>query len=290
MTTQYFTQLPDLLTPAQRQQIDRAARELRIEPVSVRWWHIFEGWIMPKRRVHDDFFFIPMTHHLDYVVGLESGRALAGQCLFVPVGVEHQMTMPTRCREMSIVAIHAELTPQWSGPLSQLFTGARHDLPDAETTRAKLERVIHMMEMSAEAGKVMAESMLRDWITTWALKQTQPDRAHGVQTDPRIGRALEIIRERYEGALSVSELAKSVGLAEARFRKLFTDAVGVGPKAYLVELRLRQAAQRLTLGTLSIKEIAHGSGFSDTHYFHQAFRNRFGCPPGIFRKQHRQSI
>jgi transcriptional regulator GlxA family with amidase domain len=55
--------------------------------------------------------------------------------------------------------------------------------------------------------------------------------------------------------------------------------------AYLMKLRLRHAAKLLALPELSVKEVAHASGFSSQYYFSRQFRSHFSLSPLGYRKK-----
>jgi AraC-like DNA-binding protein len=210
--------------------------------------------------------------------------------MFVHPGQEHAATMPVKCKGMPIVSIHAQLTPLWGGALEQLFTDPFPALPDLEASQARVMRVIHLIDADPSLGIAMGEALLRDWLSYWAMNpQNNEDPTHA-QADPRICQAMEMIHEGYSTTLTVEGLAKAVGLGAVQFRKLFKLVHAAGPKAYLAQYRLRQAAQLLRLDVMSVKEISYACGFTDPHYFHLAFRKTFGCTPMHYRTQSRQSV
>jgi len=289
MTTQFSTSLPDHLSLSRRQRLSWVYRQLRIQIVSARWWQVFPGWELQPRTLHDEFFFLPMSHWLDGRVEEKRARVTPGRCMFVHAGQEHAATMPPKCQGMPIASIHVQLTPLWGGPLEQLFPEPFPNLPDFEASQARIMRVIHLMSADPSLGAAMGEQLIRDWLCFWAMNLKSDDPSLP-PSDPRIGQALETIHERFSEPLSIESLAKSVGLGTVQFRKLFKLVQGTGPKAYLAQYRLRQAAQLLRLDVLSVKEISHTTGFTDPHYFHLAFRKAFGCTPIEYRSQSRQSV
>jgi AraC-like DNA-binding protein len=290
------TSLPDYLSPAQRQRLDWVYRKLRVDMVSVYWWHVGADWVMKSRRLHDDFFFAPMSQRLEARVGEEKGLVLPGQCMFVCEGEEHESRMPEGSIELRVVSVHANLYPEWGGSIRQLVGGAIKRLPDLAGDEARLARVAHTMEADPGLGRAMGEAMIRDWLAFWALEEAAGEgteaRGQGrlqkgakAMGDVRVEQALTMIHTHYDQALSVGQLAREVRLKEVQFRKLFKAVQGESPKAYLAGYRLAQAARQLRLGTGSVKEVAHATGFTDVHYFHLAFKRRFGCTPLAYRGQ-----
>ena len=81
---------------------------------------------------------------------------------------------------------------------------------------------------------------------------------------------------------SLPELSKSVGLSPSRFRTVFRNAVGMSPKRYQLDCRMRHAARLLSKTSAPIVEIASEVGFGPAA-FSSAFRKTFGCSPREYR-------
>jgi transcriptional regulator GlxA family with amidase domain len=88
---------------------------------------------------------------------------------------------------------------------------------------------------------------------------------------------------------SVQSLAKAVGLSRAAFARRFARALGVSPIAYLAELRLARAAQRLGECDHSLAEVAAEVGYESEFAFSRAFKRLYGVPPATYRRQHRSA-
>jgi AraC family L-rhamnose operon transcriptional activator RhaR len=102
---------------------------------------------------------------------------------------------------------------------------------------------------------------------------------------------LRYLHDNYEQRLSVAGVAAEVRLSPRHASRLFARGTGISITAYLQRLRLTTAAQRLVEHELSVKEIAHRSGYSNVHYFTTAFRQQWSQTPAAFRRQNgRQSL
>jgi len=64
---------------------------------------------------------------------------------------------------------------------------------------------------------------------------------------------------------------------------LVTEITGTPPGEYLINLRLRKALLLLNFPN-SIAEIARLSGFSDSNYFKDSFKKKYGVTPRNYRK------
>lgn len=61
-------------------------------------------------------------------------------------------------------------------------------------------------------------------------------------------------------------------------------ALGRSPKEEIQRLRFRVVERLLSDTDLTIDAIAEQTGFTHSHYFQSAFRERYGETPGAFRR------
>jgi transcriptional regulator GlxA family with amidase domain len=101
--------------------------------------------------------------------------------------------------------------------------------------------------------------------------------------DARIQRALVMIEGRRGKDVTPDRAASAVGLSPRQFSRLFREALGVTPKRFILETRLRHARFLVENSGRSITEIAYETGFADCAHFATAFKARFGAPPRDLR-------
>jgi transcriptional regulator GlxA family with amidase domain len=104
--------------------------------------------------------------------------------------------------------------------------------------------------------------------------------------DPRIVFATRLLSRRISKPDdSVGEIATLLHLSSSRFRHLFKQEVGITPKRYVKQLRLRQAKQLLETSLLSVKEVSARVGVNDISHFVRDFKARFGINPSEVRRR-----
>lgn len=82
----------------------------------------------------------------------------------------------------------------------------------------------------------------------------------------------------------VQQIAEETGLSPRNIQKMFAMR-GTTPSAYILRLRINEAARKLELTDRSITEVAMDVGFNDLTYFTRSFRSIFGCAPREHRKR-----
>jgi AraC-like DNA-binding protein len=81
----------------------------------------------------------------------------------------------------------------------------------------------------------------------------------------------------------IQEWAAAVGASPSFFEHTFRDLVGMAPKQWVKEQRMRLARQQLLSTSLPVKAIAAEVGYRDPLYFSRDFRGHFGISPLQFR-------
>lgn len=86
---------------------------------------------------------------------------------------------------------------------------------------------------------------------------------------------------------SASELAEAVHLSTSQLRRVFTEAFGKPPLAYLTKLRSARMAELLRETETSVSEIAAEVGWSDPDFASRQFRRNTGVSPSEYRRSTR---
>ena len=103
--------------------------------------------------------------------------------------------------------------------------------------------------------------------------------------DTRIADAVVEIERRCRDPSCLRTVAEITGLTYGRFSRLFKRYVGLSPVKYVLLLRFRDASSLLMTSTPPIKRVALVTGFRDLSHFARSFKDRFGLPPGVFRRR-----
>jgi two-component system response regulator YesN len=102
-----------------------------------------------------------------------------------------------------------------------------------------------------------------------------------------IQRAIGVIQQRYWDRLSLSALARQVGMSKYRLSHRFRAVLGITFREYLLTVRLERAKALLAAGHVSITEVAHDVGFGDLARFDKVFKRYTGFTPSAYRSSSR---
>ena len=102
--------------------------------------------------------------------------------------------------------------------------------------------------------------------------------------DARLQRAIVLIESRKGRDVTPEQVAIATGLSPRQFTRLFQSHIGMTPKHFILETRLRYARFLLENGILPITAIAHETGFSDSAHLATTFRKKYGISPSDIRR------
>jgi AraC-like DNA-binding protein len=93
------------------------------------------------------------------------------------------------------------------------------------------------------------------------------------------------LKENLYRDISVEEMAGIMGLSRSYFSGIFSREMGMSPRIYLEDLRLKTAMDILFEKGSTIKETAARCGIYDVNYFCRLFKKRYGISPGKYRER-----
>ncbi|MBR3311937.1 MAG: helix-turn-helix transcriptional regulator [Solobacterium sp.] len=87
------------------------------------------------------------------------------------------------------------------------------------------------------------------------------------------------INENIYSDFNVEELCKKFTLSRSSLQALFRNNIGVAPKEYISNLKLKKSKALIRESKYTISQIAQMLGFSSIHYFSRKFKQKFGINP-----------
>lgn len=104
----------------------------------------------------------------------------------------------------------------------------------------------------------------------------------------RIHRVMDYIEDHLDEELTLERLAEVACFSRYHFHRIFASCVGETLQRFISRLRAERAAQRLAMNPDEpVTNIAYDCGFSSPAVFARAFRARYGCSPGEWRRNPR---
>jgi len=98
------------------------------------------------------------------------------------------------------------------------------------------------------------------------------------------------IRDNYDAALDMEELARNSGVGSSRFYKMFRKMTGLSPLKYLITRRMGASLRLLADPNVSVTEAAHSVGYPDEYYFSRLFKKQMGLTPTEYASRAQASV
>lgn len=97
---------------------------------------------------------------------------------------------------------------------------------------------------------------------------------------------LSFMEQHYREPLPNTVLAHRSGVSERSLTRLFLRYQGVSPRQFLMQVRVREAANLMLTSPASLAEVAERTGFPNRAYLTRVFTQVTGKPPALFRRTH----
>jgi AraC-like DNA-binding protein len=121
------------------------------------------------------------------------------------------------------------------------------------------------------------EFVIEQSSVTW--EEAPPEKITGV---------VSFIEKNYTKKIHIQDLADIAGISASGLFNKFKSHFGISPAAYIIQCRIRKAAELLQEDINSIEEIAGETGFPNRNYFTRIFIQQTGTSPAAFRKKFMQ--
>jgi AraC-like DNA-binding protein len=155
----------------------------------------------------------------------------------------------------------SDATPELLDPIVRLLRLLDHP-DDLRVLGPGLEREILWRLVTGEQGALVRQIGLADSSLT------------------HIARTIRWIREHYDDALRVADLADLAGMSESSFHRHFRSATSMTPIQFQKQIRLQAARALLISSPGEVAEIGYRVGYESPSQFSREYRRTFGTPPG----------
>ena len=155
-------------------------------------------------------------------------------------------------------------------------------IQNAEPFRGKMERLQAALDHH-DQGR--AWLLLQEMFLEIRLQKPLP--SHEGPYEKKLQSLITRIRRQPAHDWIEAEAARSCGISQVHFRRLFREAAGLPFRKFCLKARMDEAARMLRKTMLPLKEIAERCGTPDIYYFNRLFRARHGIPPGTYAREAR---
>jgi len=141
----------------------------------------------------------------------------------------------------------------------------------------------HRLSEQPESSKIERECNLTDALVLLVGRHGTPrETARSTGNEPRAVRlSQEYLEEHADENVTLGPMALFAGLSHFHLCRVFREAVGMTPHAYLMQVRVRRAKSLLRAG-MPIALVAAEAGFYDQAHLTRQFKSIVGLTPGRY--------
>lgn len=230
------------------------------------------SWDTGTRRLDDHLVYV-VGHGEACLEGTGGGTVLTpGDCCLIPPGALFRVRAGRRAPRLLRLRLRVR---DAAGPIAcaaavRVFAAT-----------AELRRVLDLLADSLPGTHAPAWDRAGGLLLAAALVRAQAARAPGALPEDAVARCRACVER--DPHATPRDLARACGLSQDWFSRAFRRTVGCPPRRWLVEARVRLAAQELADGREPAWTVARRLGWSDAKLFGRQFRAVMGAPPGRWR-------
>lgn len=208
--------------------------------------------------------------------------ARSGHCFYIPAGTRHGFEVEKSGDDFRAIQFRFQVPDE---ALPHLQIPPRVDLRHHDAIVALAEDARNNMESRNSVDLMLGHLQVMSLLLELSRGFGEKHESNGAGGRTGMEKALALIHSRFADSITVSMLASASGLSGSQFSRLFSQALGVAPMAYLRDVRLNRARELLESSAQTINDIATAVGYASHHYFSRDFRANVGLSPTEFRNR-----
>ncbi len=149
-----------------------------------------------------------------------------------------------------------------------------------------LQKILREEKEKPSGWIMMAQTLLQELLIMLARSYSAASKIQS-QKMIRLSRMMQFIEQNYAKKITRDRIMREGMTSNAVGTRIFKDLLGKTPFEYLIQTRIRHAAELLENSDQSVSDIAYECGFHDSNYFSMQFRKVTGLSPREFARKKR---
>lgn len=231
----------------------------------------------------------------------------AGEGVFINSGVLHAFAglKDTKCRFPNVL-FHASLihssqeSVYWKKYMSPIMEAVslshilfKKEIPWQQDVLNLMKKVCDLLSNKQLGYELRVRNGISEIICLICencLDQLSDRQAHSSTDVNRIRKMMDFIQTHYMEPIQILQIAGAASISKRECLRCFHHVIGMAPKQYVIQLRIRKAMELLVESSFTLIEICDKCGFQNQSYFTKVFREEMGVSPGKWRKEQRETI
>ena len=214
--------------------------------------------------------------------------------------IERQCKIREKCKEGSFCGSCFAGVREFIYPIKQCdellgfisVSGYKSDKSESYIARVAKKYNISEENLAVAYSSLKFDTPKKEWVDTLILPlcnmlelaYIKAEETAIADNDP-IKDILKYIKRIHTQKIALEDVCKHFGYSRSYISHVFKKRTGQSFREYLTKLRLDDAKSLLEYSNLTVTEIALSVGFSDSTYFSNVFKTKFGISPSAYRKK-----
>lgn len=151
----------------------------------------------------------------------------------------------------------------------------------SENESVAVEQILKLLHRNNPFSRRAASAIFASMFYRWLADSENVSRA---KYAAEIESMIDLLYQYQDGRWTVEKMAARINMSSRNFRRSFIEITGLPPKQYYDNIRLETVYNLLPLKIYSVSQIADMLGFSSQFHLSRAFKQKYGVPPGKFKK------
>lgn len=274
--------------PYPKRELAFSLSTVQVEAISAVFHQCRPAWEIKRRIVPDDMLFFFVSGRAHFKLQSRVFRAGPGDCLLIPRNTSQSARADPE-DPPTVIVIHYHARAFGSIPLTDLVgIPSQIRIPDRAwieaLTNTACREYLHRPLGWQEGLNARVWELVLYFIRHHATDPANSISHGKLRRLALLQPALQKMDETLSNPGTMPAIARSCGYSDAQFRRVFRDAVGLSPIAYLRARRMEIACQLLRETDLKVAEIAGRVGYTEPGFFWSTFRRLIGQTPSNYRK------
>ena len=231
---------------------------------------------------------------IECFVGTEQFTLTQGCGLFVNSGVLHRYEARESVFMPNIVfapellgATSGRIYQKYIAPIAESVLSYLLFCPSVGWQREILQHLLDIFRLQEQENTEMqtVSSLLGLWRQIVVHSEPVCGQAADKGRRAQLQVMMQFIHANYKRQIALKDIAECVHISESRALQLFRQGIRLSPVAYLIQYRLKRAADLLASTDKAVAAIASETGFSDVGYFCRTFRKHYHQTAAEYRRK-----
>lgn len=144
-------------------------------------------------------------------------------------------------------------------------------------------RIASEIDAGDDLGALIVDGLLQTMLATASRRER--GQHHHSPVPAWLVLAQELVHARFREPLSLSDVAREVGISPSHLAREFRARLGTTVGEYVRRLRIDWVAEQLRRPSTRLSELGIAAGFSDQSHLTREFRRRLGVTPAEWKRQ-----